>query len=367
MKRYLLCTLFVLLLSAALVHAQQQENTCPTEVDIILSSVEQDCAALERNSACYGNYRIDAETAGDDVFAQSGDIVALEALFSLRTYPLSVEAAEWGIAVFSIQADLPDTLPGQNVTMVVFGEAEIEPDMDAPEDYSGPMQAFYFRTGIGAPVCQDVPEGGVLVQTPQQAPVQLLVNGFELRIGSTALLTAATTEELTITTLEGLVQVTAEGVTQDVPAGFTLMVQQAAPPELPAPDPEAAVLLDALLPEALPRVGHPGGETHRLLLCANSGGITVQAGQNIVLAGGWFDLDLAGVITFAATTPPTLDYNGQNLPYSYRAGPFPHISPELGEGYAIDWLWLVESITHGTHLATWFIGGHELVCEIRAE
>lgn len=55
----------------------------------------------------------------------------------------------------------------------------------------GPMQAFYFSTGLGAPACREAPNA-LLVQSPQQFHVTLSVNQLEIQIGSTILLTTTT-------------------------------------------------------------------------------------------------------------------------------------------------------------------------------
>ncbi len=52
-----------------------------------------------------------------------------------------------------IQANLPDTMPGQNVTILLFGDVSIyNADSEDDETY-GPMQAFYFRAGVGDAPC----------------------------------------------------------------------------------------------------------------------------------------------------------------------------------------------------------------------
>lgn len=55
----------------------------------------------------------------------------------------------------------------------------------------GPMQAFYLSTGIGAPVCNEMPDNGMLVQTPKGVgEINLLVNEVEISMGSTVFLSA---------------------------------------------------------------------------------------------------------------------------------------------------------------------------------
>jgi uncharacterized protein YgiM (DUF1202 family) len=70
---------------------------------------------------------------------------------------------------------------------------------DAPA--YGPMQAFYFTTGLGAPACHTAPNG-LVVQSPQEVATTLTINDQTFTIGSTVLFT--TTQ---ITTADGPVTV----------------------------------------------------------------------------------------------------------------------------------------------------------------
>ncbi len=280
-----LILLFLICLSTSF--AQAQVDTCPAEVETALNVVADGCSVLGRNQVCYGHRLMDVELrSGEASLSEVGDIADVSDLLLLRTAPLSLETGEWGVAVFRVQANLPDTLPGQNVTLLVFGDAEVQPQPEAPQEFSGPMQAFQLLTGVGDTACRDVPVGGVLVQSPHDQPVNLLVNGFELRLGSTALLAAARQDELTITTLEGNIQVTADGVTQDVPAGFTLTVTQDTPPEQAEHAPEVPVLPVELLPEPVPdftprTVSLPGNLPDDAWM---DSGITLVTGQHFSLA-----------------------------------------------------------------------------------
>lgn len=56
------------------------------------------------------------------------------------------------------------------------------------EETFTPMQAFYMRTGLGRPTCEDAPDQFV-VQGPQDLYIDLRVNGADIRFGSTGVLT----------------------------------------------------------------------------------------------------------------------------------------------------------------------------------
>ena len=55
----------------------------------------------------------------------------------------------------------------------------------------GPMQAFYLTTGIGDAGCNEAPESGVLIQTPEGvSEVTFNINGVDVAMGSTVLFQA---------------------------------------------------------------------------------------------------------------------------------------------------------------------------------
>jgi len=110
-----------------------QDNTCSDMVTQALAAVQDVCAGTGRNQACYGNISIQAtprENVPSFSFEQQGDLVNVAEVQSLRLRALDVEASIWGIALMKLQADLPEALPGQNVTFLLFGDVEIENAVD---------------------------------------------------------------------------------------------------------------------------------------------------------------------------------------------------------------------------------------------
>ncbi|RMG80029.1 MAG: SH3 domain-containing protein, partial [Chloroflexi bacterium] len=267
---------FVLLMlgGALFQHAGAQAGgTCPALVEQALSAMDDNCGGLERNSACYGYNQVSAtflEEVSEDFFTQPSDRTTVSILAKLTTSPLNLETNEWGVAVMSLQANVPNTLPGQAVTFILLGDAELENAVE-PEDAftpadpvpvfgnvreganvrSGPglnfnvigalanndrveadgidptgdwlrivyndrigwvslsviavdtqalatlpvldgtqrmpMQAFYLRTGIGQPTCNEISDDVLVVQGPKNLEVEFTVNGADVRIGSTVL------------------------------------------------------------------------------------------------------------------------------------------------------------------------------------
>jgi len=276
--------LIFILFCAPLVQAQE----CASIVQNALTFTDKVCSTTERNQACYGNLAIDAvpqDTAQNFKFDAPGDIVDVSAIQALNMSALAAPD-EWGVALLSLQADLPDTLPGQNVTVLLFGgttitnagtpqaptvnlstdttvnvrsspgtsnrvvsklqpkEALTADGQNAKGDWLrvrladgsngwvaislvkvqgdattlavvdattnaegityGPMQAFYFTSGVGTSNCAEAPQDGILIQTPEGAgKVNLLINEVSIELGSTAYVRAQKSGSMTFDLLEG--------------------------------------------------------------------------------------------------------------------------------------------------------------------
>jgi hypothetical protein len=138
------------LLSVTVIVAQE---TCSELIEQALSAVDESCNTLDRNSACYGFNLVEAafvEDVPDDFFADPADLASILDLETIATAALDEANDIWGVAVMSIQANIPNTLPGQNVTFVLMGDTEIE-NAVATEDA--------FQPGEGIEVTITAPDG----------------------------------------------------------------------------------------------------------------------------------------------------------------------------------------------------------------
>lgn len=304
MKRLLLIAL-VLIIGIAQVVAQ---GDCPAIVESALEATDAACTDTNRNQACYGNVNMEAEfdpAAGDLIFEKQGDIVNIGQLRTLRLSSMDAASSAWGVALMRVQANLPDTLPGQNVTFLLFGDVEIEnaaveqaqmpvsatasinvrggpstndavigtlaagesvtangrledgswlrialPDGetgwvfaqlvtgegdlsqlavvtadDAVAAGLNPMQAFYFRSGVGDSPCSAAPESGILIQTPEGAgEITFRINEVDIALSSTIFIQAQAPGMLTIHGIENKAGVSAFGDGETVVAGTVLQV-----------------------------------------------------------------------------------------------------------------------------------------------
>jgi hypothetical protein len=128
----------------------------------------------------------------------------------------------WGVVLMQLQADIPDTLPGQNVTFILYGDVAIQ---NAASDDQNPMQAFYLQTGLGDAPCEEAPESGLLIQTPDGVEeVAFNINGTDVSVGSTVMIQAQPDEDMTINTVEGTAVVALDGGLYPAVAGSRIRV-----------------------------------------------------------------------------------------------------------------------------------------------
>jgi hypothetical protein len=125
--------------------AQQDQNLCPAIVQQALDTLEQNCAGLGRNSACYGFNNIAStfsEPVPDGFFSQASDKTELAILQSIQTAPLDLTSQEWGVAVLNVQANIPGALPGQAVTFLLLGDATVTNEVPPDEANPGVLTAI---------------------------------------------------------------------------------------------------------------------------------------------------------------------------------------------------------------------------------
>jgi hypothetical protein len=385
----------VLLILLTISAAFAQTADCPTIVEQALTAVGDACADLERNQVCYGYnqvFAVDAENAVLPDFAAEGDVVDAARVTRISTTALDTAANQWGVAVLSLQATLPDTAPGQNVTFIIFGGVELQ-----DEGGETPMQAFRFVSGLGTPQCAEVPRDGMLIQTPGVGTVSFTVNGVVLQVASTIYLTTSPDGHLEVTTVEGQAQVALGDAQRTVEAGFTVTIPEGEAPHDPQHTPYEA--LAALPLELLPndQVSLPvepdestsegddeGGESPSTsgtagivdpvvgFVACSRNGVTVEAGQPFTLRLGWAELTLDALNAYALHTTQTAKYDGEVLPLTALTGPSAWQGQDEdgndATGFAYNWFWYVPAALEGEHEALWEdSAGNSLTCIVTGE
>ncbi len=303
----LLITLSALAFSTQRGYTQDTGSNCPTLVKQALDAVGNFCSGLGRNTACYGFNRVNATFSGDvneGFFSKPSDQTNLKLLQSIDTAALNETLKEWGVAVMSVQANIPNTLPGQAVSFILLGDVTVDNAVPADQavspaatpinvstlnqsnirtlpttnsnllgsvamgsplsadainptkdwvrvvfnnatpgwinralvksdgdldslpifanDTKTPMQAFYFKTGVGEPSCNKAPDA-LVVQGPDKVGVDITANGANIHIGSTIALRTIAGNQMQVFTIHG--EATVNGVT--IPIGYVSVVQLA--------------------------------------------------------------------------------------------------------------------------------------------
>ncbi|MBW4438172.1 MAG: hypothetical protein KME04_13615 [Pleurocapsa minor GSE-CHR-MK-17-07R] len=150
------------------------QNFCSDFILQALETLDDNCNAMDRNSACYGNFRVGAtflEEVEDGYFSRPADRADLVQLQSISTDPLDPDAEEWGIALINAQANLPGSLPGQAVTFLLMGDATVV-NAVSPEQAALPFDPIEVTTSAqtairtqpeaNANLAGSAPQGAVL-------------------------------------------------------------------------------------------------------------------------------------------------------------------------------------------------------------
>jgi hypothetical protein len=217
------------------------ENRCQVILTKAMETLQSTCQKVGRNKACYGNSLVQAEPvpSASLKFSTVGDVANISDIRSITTAPLDAEKGVWGLSLLKLQANLPDSLPGQNVTFLVFGNTLID-------NISGDMSTFYFTSGIGLPTCKEAPKDSIVVKSPNHMQVTFTANGTKITIASTIVLRAEKGNKMTVALVEGHANVTIPQGSQDlkpgqeltVPLGSVTGLVPVAPPSAPIAMPE---------------------------------------------------------------------------------------------------------------------------------
>lgn len=128
------------------------QGGCPVLVNTALQAIGGNCDNLGRNTLCYGNDQVSAsffQPIADEVFARPADQTDIANVRTVAATSLSVERTTWGVAVMNVQANVPDSLPGQGVTFVLLGDSELE-NAVAPDAVPTPRLQIYVTTNVNA-------------------------------------------------------------------------------------------------------------------------------------------------------------------------------------------------------------------------
>lgn len=162
-----------------------QTAECPAIAQTILAQVDSLCNNLGRNQVCYGGGDIDVtfidgtenvkfDTAGDRVNIDSISNISIK---TINTNFEEVPDSLSGMIILNLQANLPNTLPGQSVTFLVAANylapysSNLDDALILPEDY------IQLSTTVESEV-RFSPNNEAGIGNPIEANVQVLVDGI---------------------------------------------------------------------------------------------------------------------------------------------------------------------------------------------
>jgi hypothetical protein len=200
--------------------AAQRYADCQSLIEQAMRIAGNDCDLTGPNTVCYGNLTLQAQLVpgSQERFRDRGDVIAVSILESLSASPLVLEREDWGIAIFNIMANLPRSLPGELIKMVVFGNTAVDnPNHD--------MTTFYFSSQLGQTVCEQIPYDGIMISMPKGMGIHITINGTDLTLsGTSASLRAAANQAMQINIYEGSARVAVGDQEQYVGAGQSVQV-----------------------------------------------------------------------------------------------------------------------------------------------
>jgi len=191
--------------------------SCQVLIEKAIQASGSYCGATGSNTACYGNNTLNAELVPNAVqrFSERGDIVGVNDLRRLSAAPLNLDNSQWGIAVFKVIANLPRSLPGQTISMVVFGNATL----DNQSANSDTLESFYFSSELGQIVCEKIPFDGMMITSPDGSGVRFTVNGAEVTLMGNASIKAIKNEQMEVSVYQGSARIVSNGQEQYFGAG----------------------------------------------------------------------------------------------------------------------------------------------------
>lgn len=276
------------------------QATCQELIDRAIQSSSASCDMIGANQICYGNNTIVAELlpGSDDRFEQRGDTTGLDKLKRLSASPLNLAGGEWGIAIAKVMANLPRTLPGQTVTMVVFGNTTLDKDATS-------LETYYFSSVLGKIDCEQVPFDGLMITMPDGQGAKFMINGAEMVIMGNASLQATKGGEMSVSMYSGSANITAYGQSQLVLAGEKTSM------ELGGPDGTYAV--------SPPTVPEPISGDDLAVACSLTGDfcsgdeiIPVNPADALATMNALVNVTLTPTVTSTSTRTPTITNTSTN-------------------------------------------------------
>lgn len=125
---------FLSLLLGTNIFAQSTETACHSIANRAIREVETHCTEKSRSTACYGHPDLQAQFAIDmpaETFTRVGQYIDIHQMTDIDSQPLMIPEHDWGVGILWLAANLPITLPDEQVVMLAMGDTYVENDVAA--------------------------------------------------------------------------------------------------------------------------------------------------------------------------------------------------------------------------------------------
>lgn len=200
LRRKLLLIVFCLL-SISTIHAQR---LCDALIETALEESTENCVEQDGEIFCYAHDNLASSffTEEQSTVVRPGVTTGIGTIYTVQGTEIDLEEDEWGIAYIQSKASLDAATADSSVRLLMLGDVFLEnaTEIDEADTTASALDRIYFSTG-GDSDCQEAPNTLVL-QGPQNQPVQVTINDVLVEIGSTIAL-GTTDGQMWVTAVAG--------------------------------------------------------------------------------------------------------------------------------------------------------------------
>ncbi len=193
-RQFVIC----LLLVVGFATVAAQDSACQKIVASAFQSLQQHCLGFELNSLCYGHPQVEIGFRAEDRAVEinkPGERAPVAGIARVRSSELDLEVGNWGIALLNLGGNLPGSYQGPGAIVMLAGAAEVVTEFE-------PTAAISLSTSSEFPDCAEA-EAMVALQMSEDLPLNLIVNGVEIQMGSMVTFQQAHRHALSLTVHRG--------------------------------------------------------------------------------------------------------------------------------------------------------------------
>lgn len=223
---------------------QSGPDSCPALYEAATVDLMANCFDRPVETVCAASGEVTISMVSGQVVDGAGSAARVTGVASL-----SAGGSAWSIATIS----LPDVLdPAKAATLIALGPLDITFDQE-----SGlPPGAAFTVSAAEAPLCGDLPQPGILIQSPEKSLTLLRVNGVDLAINGMAVIHPQPGGGLTVNALSRETILGQSGTV--VFAGYAVTVTDGAVSDVTPYDPAAVANLPVEILPRMVRITLPG-------------------------------------------------------------------------------------------------------------